>query len=59
MNLNTYRTIIVIIGLILVIIGFLLIFSKNDEFLGTHLCVFGLGFDFSCIISYLIKYYEE
>lgn len=59
MNLSTYRSIIVIIGLILVIIGFLLVFSKNNEFIGTHLCTFGLGFEISCIISYLIKYYEE
>lgn len=58
MNLSTYRTIIVIIGLILVIIGVFLTFSQNELF-GVHLCGMGLGFSFTCIISYLIKYYNE
>lgn len=59
MNLNTYRTIIVSIGLILVIIGVWLTLSQNDEYLGKLLSAVGLGFSFSCIISYLIKYYEK
>ncbi len=58
MNLSTYRTIIVIIGLILVIIGICLTFSQKNEF-GMRLCGLGLGFSLSCIISYLIKYYDE
>lgn len=59
MNLTTYRTIIVIIGLVLIIIGCYLVFKYNDELIGTQLCTLGLGFSLSCIISYLIKYYEE
>ncbi len=59
MNLSTYRRIIVSIGLILVIIGTWLILSQNNEFIGTQLSALGLGFSLSCIISYLIKYYDE
>ena len=59
MNLSTYRTIIVIIAVILSLIGCYFAVIYKDIIIGASLTFLGLGFSISCIISYLIKYYEE